>query len=154
MKCIDIDKDKYNTRINSEQIYSCVSDTLTNLLSKISQKLDRSNPAYMIGNLVTPILKNHPTPLQIALGVLLRESKGLINQLHEYNITCSYSELFLFKKSAAVSATEDRKLQAISHSMIQTVVDNFDADISSQNGSVYTFPCHVNDTVDCIILWR
>ena len=77
VKCIDIGKDKYNTRINSEQISRCVSDTLTNLLAKISQKLDRSNPAYMIGNMVTSILKNHPTPLQIALGVLLRESKGL-----------------------------------------------------------------------------
>ena len=77
MKCIDIDKDKYNTRINSEHISSCVSDTLTNLLSNISQKLDRSNQEYMIGNMVTSILKNHPTPLQIALGVLLRESKGL-----------------------------------------------------------------------------
>jgi len=49
--------------------------------------------------------------------------------------------LLLFKKSAAISATEDTTLKAMSDGavgMIQTVVDNFDADIASQNGKVST----------------
>jgi len=46
-----------------------------------------------------------------------------------------------FKKSAAVAATENIILHGISNtspSMMQTVVYNFDADISSQNGKVST----------------
>ena len=56
-------------------------------------------------------------------------------------ITCSYDEILRFQKSAAVATTEDSKLCAISSSnkgMIQTVVDNFDTDISSQNGNQLT----------------
>ena len=46
-----------------------------------------------------------------------------------------------FKKSAAVAATENINMHGISDtspSMVQTVVDNFDADISSRNGKVST----------------
>ena len=45
-----------------------------------------------------------------------------------------------FKKSA-VAATKNIHLRGVSEtspSMVQTVVDNFDADISSQNGKVST----------------
>ncbi|KAH3748036.1 hypothetical protein DPMN_182473 [Dreissena polymorpha] len=61
--------------------------------------------------------------------------------MHDYNITCSYDEALQLKTLAAISATTDKNLCAISDSnagMIQTVVDNFDADISSQNGKVST----------------
>ena len=71
----------------------------------------------------------------------MRDSKSLIQQLNEFGITCSYDEVLQFKKSSAIAATEDIKLRAISDSkpsMIQTVVDNFDADISSQNGKLST----------------
>ena len=71
VKCIDIDKDKYNTRINSEHISSCVSDTLTNLLSNISQKLDRSNPAYMIGNMETSSVCTFPCHVNDTVCIIL-----------------------------------------------------------------------------------
>ena len=58
-----------------------------------------------------------------------------------------------FKKSAAVAATENVNLHGISDSsssMIQTVVDNFDADIFSQNGklSIYSLAILMTQTVD------
>ena len=51
-------------------------------------------------------------------------------------MTCSYDEILQFKKSAALEATKDLKLSGIHEGrfgLIQTVADNFDADISSQN---------------------
>ena len=44
-----------------------------------------------------------------------------------------------FKKSATVAAAKDIHLRGVSetsHSMVQTVVDNFDAYIASQNGNL------------------
>ena len=64
-----------------------------------------------------------------------------MTKLHDFGITCSYDEVRQFKKSAAVAATESTNLTGISEtsqSMIQTIVDNFDADISSQNGKLST----------------
>ena len=55
-----------------------------------------------------------------------------------------------FKKSAAVAATKNIHLRGVSEtspSMVQTVVDNFDADIYPQNGKgVNTFTSYFNDT--------
>jgi len=57
----------------------------------------------------------------------------------EFGVARSYDEVLQFKKSAAVPATENINLHGISDtslSMLQTVVDNFDADIFSQHGKV------------------
>ena len=58
----------------------------------------------------------------------------------KFCITCSYYEVLRFKKSAAVAAVSNSTLQGISinNGLIQMVVDNFDADISSQNGKIST----------------
>ena len=56
-------------------------------------------------------------------------------------MTCSYDEILRFKKSAALEATKVLKLSGIHEGrfgLIQTVADNFVADISSQNGKVTT----------------
>ena len=65
------------------------------------------------------------------------ESKRLINSLYSYGVCCSYTEYRQFKKSAAQAAVGDSRLFGISssdHGLVQGIVDNFDADISSQNG--------------------
>ena len=54
-------------------------------------------------------------------------------------MTCSYDEMLRFKASAASAAAGDvnRNLGAITDSkegLIQAVADNYDANISSQNG--------------------
>jgi len=42
----------------------------------------------MIGNMFTGCVRNCPTVLQIALGVLMRDSKALFTKLHEFGVWC------------------------------------------------------------------
>jgi len=111
------------------------------LLSALSANLKYTLPALLIGNIITNVLSNNPTNLQIALGNLIRDSKSLINQMYQFRVTCSYDEILRFKKSAALAATKEIQLSGIHQGgvgLIQAVADNFDADISSQNGKMTT----------------
>ena len=59
--------------------------------------------------------------------------------MYQFGGTCLYDEILRFKKSAALVATNDIQLSGIHEGdggLIQTLVDNFDADISSQNGKL------------------
>ena len=61
--------------------------------------------------------------------------------MYQYRVTCSYDEILRFKKSAAFAATKEMQLSGVrraDHGLIQAVADNFDADISLQNGKVTT----------------
>lgn len=61
--------------------------------------------------------------------------------MYQFGVTCSYDEVLRFKKSAALAATNDIQLSGIHEGeggLIQSIVDNFDADISSQNGKMTT----------------
>ena len=141
VKEIVLDKSSYDISITQESASMSVSTTLMDLLAKISTKLNYTPPGILIGNIVTNILCNHPTTLQLALGNLIRDSKLLINQMYQFRVTCSYDEILRFKKSAAFAATKEMQLSGIhraDHGLIQAVADNFDADISSQNGKVTT----------------
>ena len=87
--------------------------------------------------------------MQTTLGVLMRNSKKLVTIMHKLGVTCKYDELLRFKKSAAVEATSLATLQGISDAskgLVQTVADNFDADISSQNGKLSTHSLAVLQT--------
>ena len=71
----------------------------------------------------------------------MRNSKGLVSNMSELGVSCSYDELLRFIKSTAVATATSPALHAISDSdsgLTQVVVDNFDADISSQNGKLST----------------
>ena len=138
---MNMDMESYNMNCTFDQAQEQSSPVLVKLLSAISPKLEGTLPAVMIGNVVTGTVCSKPTDLQIMLGVLLRESKANIKTLKDYGITCSYDEVLRFKKSAAAAAVSniDRlEIQAEKSTMIQVVVDNFDADIASQNGKVST----------------
>ena len=128
----------YNTRIDKDLAKEETSSTLLTLLSNVSEKLDNNLPALLIGNIVTSMLTNKPTSLQIALGVQVRQ-KNRVESLHDFGVTCSYDEMLRFKASAASAAAGDvnSNLRAITDSkegLIQAVADNYDANISSQNG--------------------
>ena len=141
VKAIPTDKDHYSTQINCETAIESVSDTLFELLGNLSPKLDKTLPAILIGSIITSVLHNHPASLQIDLGVLIRYSKELINEMHAFGVTCSYDEVLRFKKSAACATAQDNELSSISNAdsgLVQVVVDHFDADISSQNGKLST----------------
>lgn len=127
----------YRSTINIDIASEQVSNTLMKLLCSVSEKLNNSLPAMLIGSIVTSTKKNFPTNLQIALGIVLRDTKSVIQLMHKFGITCSYDEVLRFKKSAATAVVEDAKASGlfdVADGMIQVVADNFDAEISSQNG--------------------
>ena len=135
-KIIVPDKTVYQTRINDGTVAETTTPTFMKLLSLLSNKLSSSLTATMLGNMITCCLTNRPTSLQIALGVLVRE-KSLIKTLYDFGITCSYDEVLRFKSSAARAASLDMTKGPIWDSeagLIKAVADNFDANISSQNG--------------------
>ena len=56
---------------------AAVSETLLKLLSKISPKLNEDSlTSLLIGNMITGTITKHPTPLQIALGLLIKTKKN------------------------------------------------------------------------------
>ena len=100
----------------------------------LSQKLKQSLPALLIGNIVTSVVKNLATPLQIALAVFLRDSKEQVKAFSDFGVTCSYDELLRFKKSVAFTANANMDLSGLKSEVdgtIQGVGDNFDQQICS-----------------------
>ena len=106
------------------------------LLGCLSPKLENTLSSLLIGNIVTSEVNNIATDLQIALGLLLGDSKELISHFYDYRVTCSYDEILRFKKSAPVFSSQDLCKQGITDAksgLVQIVADNFDADIASLN---------------------
>lgn len=141
VKSINLDKNHYSTTMNKDIAMNEVSETLMTLLGLVSAKLDRTFPAIMMGSILTGAVKNNSTALQIALGSKLGRSKNIITTMLSFGVTCSYDEVLRFKRSAAKAATMERSclgISAASEGLVQVVVDNFDAEISSQNGKLST----------------
>ena len=141
VKQIDHDQSRYNIRITKEYMSTSVSRTVMDVLAALTDNLKDTFPALLIANVITSVLSNKTTSLQIALCNLSRDSKSLINELYQFRVTCSYDEILRFKRSAALAATTDIKLSGINQGslgLIQAVAENFDANISSQNGKITT----------------
>lgn len=103
-------------------------------LGKLSPKLNNSLPNLLVGNIITLASTNHPASLQIGLSVFLRESK-VVKTMNAFGVTCTYDELLQFNRSAATAVTTDSDLASASKttdSLVQCVVDNFDADSISE----------------------
>ena len=126
----------YETQLDNKNVKEECSPTLLRLLSCISNKFASSLAAKTIGYILTAVVTNQPTPLQLALAVLIRDRSD-IDVLNKLGITCTYDELLRFKFSAAHAAAnsiDKMGLNAASDGLVQVVADNFDANISSQNG--------------------
>ena len=135
-KTLKHDKSKYQTRVSLENSLDDASQTLLHLLSLLSTKLNSTLPAAMIGNIVTSIVTNRHTSLQVALGVTVRE-KSIIECLHNFRVTASYDEILRFKASVSHAAAQSQEITGLkecSAGLVQTIADNFDANISTQNG--------------------
>ena len=78
VKVLKSDNGHYNIQICKETAAESVCDTILALLSKISPKLDRTLSAILIGIIITSLLTNSFSALQIALGVLMKDSKDLV----------------------------------------------------------------------------
>ena len=96
MKC---ESTHYDLLINKDKMDDVVSQTLS-MLSLVSPKLNKTLSAAIIGNIVTSEVTHEATDLQIALGLLTRDSKKVVDKLYDYRVTCGYDEVVRFKKSA------------------------------------------------------
>jgi hypothetical protein len=91
----------YKKRIDFEVANSDVSPAINDLLYAISPKFKNSLCGVLIGNMITSIVSNQTTTLQVSLGLLANKYK-LIQHLSDYAVTCSPDEIRRFKISAAV----------------------------------------------------
>lgn len=144
------DKQNYPRKMSKPVAAEFVSGTLVSLLQSISSSLDlNSLPALLIGNIVTSVVRNHATPLQIALGVLIHRKK-LIMHMFDYKVTCSNDEVRRYKRSSAIARytqmRKDEKTPIAVEGLVQHIADNFDADMSSPNGKVST---HALAMIEC-----
>ena len=105
-------RDTYSIDIDHDMIQMPVSETLLDLLTKISPKFADSLQALMIGNIIASELDCSPTDLQIAIAISMSRNKTLVQLFHKYGIVCSYDEVLLFKYSAAVAAVGAHKSNA------------------------------------------
>jgi len=140
-KSIDMTKSHYNLNVDNSTVQEATSETLMDLLAGISPRLKNTMPALLIGNIVTSAVRAQPTDLQVALGVLFRDSKSQLGYLNDYGVTCSYDEVRLFKQSSAVAASRYHESHGIANhqdGLIQVIADNFDTDIHSPNGKLST----------------
>ena len=137
-KSLNMDIRNYSTDISIDSAMSQVSTSLASLLMQISDKLDGTQTAALIGSIITAVIKCNATPLQIALAVALNHQKNLINMFHEFGVVCSYDELCRFRASAAVATQRkhatDGMVDIEEQHLIQVVADNFDVNLSTQNG--------------------
>ena len=92
---MDYKHQKYTTHISKEIADEQVAPSLQWLLGKLSLE-EQSLPSILIGNMITSAIKKHPTPLQIALGILFH-TKKIITHISDYLVSCSYNELLRFK---------------------------------------------------------
>ncbi|MEG7522541.1 MAG: hypothetical protein M3H12_05505, partial [Chromatiales bacterium] len=141
LKAVKRELTSYDVHIDKPSATECTSNLLNKLLSKVHPKFTSDSspslPSIMVGNIVASVTANQPTPLQIALGVLMSEHKSVINMLYKFRITCSYDEVRRFLRSAAVQAARDTALAGLTDvsvgGLVQVIIDNFDAVIHSQN---------------------
>jgi len=96
-KDISFDTSIFKLHIDEHTATEASSSTLLTLLATQSSKLNKTLPPLFIGNIVTSVLKNQATALQVALGVLLRDSKAIVSNMYDNRVTCSYDELLHFK---------------------------------------------------------
>ena len=127
----------YTKHIDRELALECISETLVKLLSAIKPTFHNSLQSIMVGNIVSSVVTSQPTPLQIAIGVLLGDHKMIITELYKYHVCCSYDEVRRFKRSAGVQSSKAQQLAGLRDAslggLVQIIIDNFDAVISSQN---------------------
>ena len=90
-----------NTRLSREEIVNDCRPILMALLAAINPRLDYTLPAAMIGQIVTSIVRNAFTSLQLGLNVLLNCQKKIVEDLHAFRVTTSYQELRRLRCSAA-----------------------------------------------------
>ena len=136
IKALPVQKTVYQKRVSFQTANNDVSSTVNAMLKAISPKFHNSLSGALIGNIITSVVSNRTTTLQVALGLLANKQK-LIQRFFDYGITCSPDEMRRFKISAAADCAKKKVSTQISTKkggLIQVSIDNFDTPNSSQNG--------------------
>ena len=98
-KCHKNAKNSYHSRVNIDTALDAVSATALSLLGKLSSKLNHTIPAVLIGNIITSVLINQATMLQITLAnVLNREcllNRCMLSLLHAHIVKLAVLKLQL-----------------------------------------------------------
>ena len=77
------DKATYHAGIDLDLALECVSPTLLGLLEKLSKSLNHTPRAALIRNIVSSVINNCYTDLQVSLGVVIGK-KALIQDLYQF----------------------------------------------------------------------
>ena len=88
----------FNRQIDFQIANDDVSPTINAMLKSISPKFEKSLPGVLIGNIITSVVSNRATSLQVDLG-LLANKKKLVQHFFDYRVTCSPDETRRFKIS-------------------------------------------------------
>ena len=128
----------YKTDI--KETYKFQSPTLTRLMGIIFKRrntfsVEDDLVSLLISNIMFSVVTKQYTPLQISLAILLKKSE-FVTETNKYRITCTIDELQRLKSSIAINITKQPNSYTVSapSNLLQFVVDNYDAVISSQNG--------------------
>ena len=83
-----------------------VERTMMDLLTKVSPNTDTFS-IVMICYMITRLVSNSSTPLQIGLGVLLKDKEMIqfIQHMYKFSTVCSYDDVRRFRKSAEKAST-------------------------------------------------
>lgn len=81
---LELDKRHHNLDVDHKTANESVSPIMMKFPGQLSPKLPDTLPALMIGSMITAIIRNQPTDLQVALGVLIRDSKVILETMHDY----------------------------------------------------------------------
>jgi len=87
---MDYKHQTYHTNISKEIAEESAPDAIQHTLRKMFIG-KQSFPSLLIGDIITTIIKKHPTPFQIALGVYFNKKK-MIKHMHDYVVCCSCDE--------------------------------------------------------------
>ena len=84
-ECKEIDPIKYTytTHIDMDRATNQVSPTLQRILENVSPFFCNSLFTAFIGDIVTGVVQNKSTQIQLALGILYRHFKIILNHLHK-----------------------------------------------------------------------
>ena len=132
-ECVGV-KDQYPV-LDETEISNSILPTMYDLLLLISPKFkDNLKAVSMISSIIASVASSQTSMLQVALGLLVNQKK-IIQDLYEYRVTSTYDEVRRFKASAAYHASQKQETQLNSATgLIQGIADNFDANLSTQNG--------------------
>ena len=133
-------KDVYPTvdDLSAENAFSYIPLSLQNLLKTIICGKDSLTKIASIGQCIMQAARPRKllAPLQIGLGIQMHhqfQSKFLIDTLHHHGFTCSYSEVQLFERSAAL--VQGTEIPSMNHeSCLQYAADNVDHNIQTIDG--------------------